>query len=502
MSLDPASLDVVASCKLESRGIHCELTVNSLKTNGQVKSVLDGGALESDERWQLALRISASPHFAKAARLRDFLIFVCRNALTHQIQEIHEQRIGAEVFGRPPDYSPAEDNIVRVEARELRKRLAQYFAEAGTAERYRLAIPKGSYVPLFELQAANAELETDERNPGAESANVQAVNSTLPPLGPNGGRDATADILTGAAAFRRLWRAAAIVIVAGAALVATLHWEQGSARAALPRTVVPPASRALQPPPGLWPALFPSGSHINVVVADSALVLVEDITHKTVSLADYANRSYRRNVKGPDVSMIAGRPYTDLADVMVTSKLLQAIHARFLEPVVRYPRDLTFRDLENDNLIFLGSAYSDPWVDEFDAQADFPVIKDPVTGFLCFANSRPLAGEPGSYCASPVSSGGLETFALVTFMPNLQDTGNVLILEGTTGAGTEAAGDFMTNPHYCSRLRSLLGVGPRAKSLPYFQLLLKTVVIDNTPGELEFVSLRFLGKTAKHSSKK
>jgi hypothetical protein len=55
-----------------------------------------------------------------------------------------------EVFGRPSDYNPSEDNIVRAEARELRKRLDIYFLTEGRGEPVRIRIPKGSYVPCFE----------------------------------------------------------------------------------------------------------------------------------------------------------------------------------------------------------------------------------------------------------------------------------------------------------------------------------------------------------------
>jgi hypothetical protein len=84
------------------------------------------------------------------------------------------------------------------------------------------------------------------------------------------------------------------------------------------------------------------------------------------------------------------------------------------------------------------------------------------------------------------------TYGLVTFSPNLQYAGNILILEGTTGAGTEAAGDFMTDPQYASQLRPLLRLSPKAALLPYFEILLKTTVLDNTPGELQVVAHRTL----------
>jgi hypothetical protein len=121
------------------------------------------------------------------------------------------------------------------------------------------------------------------------------------------------------------------------------------------------------------------------------------------------------------------------------------------------------------------------------------VARNPVTHFLCFVNEVPQAGEPKRYCANAVAPSGYVTYGLVTFLPNLQYAGNVLILEGTTGAGTEAAGDFITDPHFTSHLRAILGLTSRAASLPYFEILLKTTVLDNTPGKLEVVARKTLG---------
>src|SRR5439155_13660372 len=74
--------------------------------------------------------------------------------LDDEVDEIHEQEVGHMVFGRPPDYDTVSDNIVRVHASMLRKRLEQYFAEDGAGETLTLEIPKGNYAPVFHERAA------------------------------------------------------------------------------------------------------------------------------------------------------------------------------------------------------------------------------------------------------------------------------------------------------------------------------------------------------------
>jgi hypothetical protein len=86
----------------------------------------------SGEKWDLVLRIAESHRFAKSARLKDFLLYVCRAALDSHTEEISEQKVGQRVFHRPADYNPNEDNIVRSHARLLRQKLDAYFPRKGS----------------------------------------------------------------------------------------------------------------------------------------------------------------------------------------------------------------------------------------------------------------------------------------------------------------------------------------------------------------------------------
>ena len=107
-------------------------------------------SLDGDERWALVQRVASSRHLAKAPQLREILLYVSHRVLADHAATISEQEIGCKVLGRRPDFSPNEDNIVRVQIRHLRKKLEDYFGMEGAAEPFILTIPKGSYVPHFE----------------------------------------------------------------------------------------------------------------------------------------------------------------------------------------------------------------------------------------------------------------------------------------------------------------------------------------------------------------
>src|ERR1039458_8664612 len=105
--------------------------------------------LRHDDRWALVERVAASQIFQKSPRLREFLLYVCETTLRNHLEDVREQQIGVHVFNRRPDYNMSEDSIVRVQARELRKRLALYFDTEGKDEPLVISIPKGGYIPVF-----------------------------------------------------------------------------------------------------------------------------------------------------------------------------------------------------------------------------------------------------------------------------------------------------------------------------------------------------------------
>jgi hypothetical protein len=110
--------------------------------------------LDPGECWRLIERVAATPSLKRAARLREFLLYVGNQSLKLGRTDIHEQEIGETVFGRPRAYDTGQDNIVRVSATELRKRVDAYFAAEGLSEHVIFEIPRGTYMPAFRLREA------------------------------------------------------------------------------------------------------------------------------------------------------------------------------------------------------------------------------------------------------------------------------------------------------------------------------------------------------------
>src|SRR5580704_9377345 len=114
-----------------------------------------------ETRRLLANRVADSAYLLRSSRLRAMFVYVCGRVLDESAEEIHEQEVGQQVFGRPVDYDTAADNTVRVHASMLRKRVNQYFENEGSGEPLVIEIPRGNYAPVFRERAIKTqELET------------------------------------------------------------------------------------------------------------------------------------------------------------------------------------------------------------------------------------------------------------------------------------------------------------------------------------------------------
>src|SRR5579884_1311038 len=122
---------------------------------------LTGEPGEQDVRQELD-RIIASRVFRGSHRCQAFLQYVVSKTLEGEGQFLKERTLAVHVFGREATDDLSDDSIVRVGAREVRKRLAQYYIDEGANDPVRIELPAGSYIPTFHrhLPVATADAET------------------------------------------------------------------------------------------------------------------------------------------------------------------------------------------------------------------------------------------------------------------------------------------------------------------------------------------------------
>ena len=105
-------------------------------------------ASPEDVRAQM-LRILSSRYFKGSERLAQFLRHVVEETLVGRAGEIKEYVIGVAVYRKRRDFDPRTDATVRVEASRLRRKLSEYYEDAGRDDPIVITVPKGGYVPAF-----------------------------------------------------------------------------------------------------------------------------------------------------------------------------------------------------------------------------------------------------------------------------------------------------------------------------------------------------------------
>ncbi len=130
----------------------------------------------SEEISAALARVAQSEGFRTSPQLVAFLRFVVDSTLAGTSDRIKGYTIAVEALGRPDDFDPQVDPIVRVEAARLRRALERYYTQHGAAEPIVITLPRGSYVPVF-TRSAVQEIELT----GAERLR-QAAREMLAPL--------------------------------------------------------------------------------------------------------------------------------------------------------------------------------------------------------------------------------------------------------------------------------------------------------------------------------
>ena len=412
---------------------------------------------EEDPRWQLALRIAASRSLGRSELLSDFLIYIVDRCIRGRIDEITEQRVGVLVFGRTEGYDPNDDNIVRSYARKLRKRIEVYFATEGCEETLRLEIPRGGYTPIFSDCAPSPQI-----NESAVSEEIALQGSGITEPVAAESVEIVTPVVPGAshrAAERYRIRPGIIftllmglLLGIGLMLLKSSRWME---------------SRQDTLSHLLWSQLFSKDRDTFVVPSDDGLIILQRFTERPVPLTSYVNGNYKAAVKtdnDPNAAALlklGGRRFTSVVDLDFAAHLAQLREVFPERLMIRYARDLRMDDLRTGNAILIGSDEANPWLELFRPQLHFRFRFDPDPDKPSgFENLYPRPGEAALYTTKGQEE---QTYGIIAYLPNLTNSGHVLIVAGLNTAGTQAAAAFLLDSS------SMMPILQRARS-PYGDL--------------------------------
>lgn len=421
------------------------------------------------DRNAVALRIAESETFRRSNRLRGMLLYLCNRAFSGHPEELTEQQIGVAVFGRPVAYDSANDNVVRVAARQLRIKLQEYYSTEGRSDEEMLVIPRGTYVPEVVARGQGAAL----KDHGAKTDETLAGRTPPPPR-------------------RDPWRwIAATASLAALAAIGAAIWSYRERRDLKLEQQPVRANENLVKALTLIP-----GQRTLAIVGDPNLAAFRKRTGTEVNLESYLEGRTPGSAGGKDLregekhewSRLRSMPQVDTAAVAALARIFQANPADSALIAVQHASEVRGPDFRAANVILIGDPIANPWMDLVLPALNFQIFYDSVKKVVAIRNREPKAEEPAQFSGAESAGRGLG-FAHVAARPNVSRGGMVLLLAGTTAGAVMAAVDFACNREAVPRLNSLLGID-NFQQTEGFELVLRVDSLAGISREVQIVAHR------------
>lgn len=393
--------------------------------------------------------ILASPAFHGSKRCQQFLEYVCEKSLAGEAGALKERTVAIDVFGRQPQSELGEDTIVRVGAREVRKRLAQFYVSPeGVASRLRIDLPAGSYAPEFHYAVALVE---------KEPVPAPAPVVVAPP------------------------RRRRTIVVAGAAVLL----------AVIGLSVVLMTGLGRKPDVLMkfWKPVFESNEPLLVGVAHPmvyhpsmrALKLNESRLPPPPFPQQRALQLSPKELDGSDLIPIVDQ-YVGFGDMVAANQVTAMLARRSKTVRVRFADSIAFPDLRQVPVLLIG-AITNKWTMTFQQNWRFQFVYQPGDkSLLVDKDDKPAPGGKQRQWSVPVTDDGsaADDYVLICRLKNASTGGFVVVVAGVKQFGTEAAGRLVTDPDQLALLVHDLPAGWENKNL---QVVLHVRVIGNTPAQ-------------------
>jgi len=393
---------------------------------------------------ELAL-ILDSPQFRGSRRCQDFLNFVVAQTLEGHSDTLKERGIAIEVFGRKADADLEEDSIVRVGAREVRKRLAQYYLAAAGSEQVRIELPPGNYIPVFHL-----------------TPHVEPVEPAFTPV-----HETPA---TPAAHRSRRKLLIGAVGIAAVALVAVLL-----------------LLRSPKEFDTFWEPVFHAQSRVMILLAhptvfhptDHARAIEKELHPQMPNPWEQPLEVPPERLTGSDFVAVKDT-YVGLGDGLALFRLGALFERHAQNARVRLASKVEFPDLRDSATILIG-AYTNRWSMSVSKDLPFRFANCSMTPCILAPDGK-QNWKIGDFHETGRSN---DDYILISRLPR-SSTGNfAVICAGLTQSGTDEAGRILCDTETLTPILKHLPRGWNSKNL---QLLLHSKVIGETTAPPQLVA--------------
>lgn len=385
-------------------------------------------------------KILESRAFRNTEVLKRLLDYLGR----HEAGELKEYTVGVEAFGKPSDYDPQMDSSVRVQAGKLRQKLDEYYRTEGLEDGLVIELPKGHF--KLEFRPRPAEIRAPQ--PAA-----------------------------------RRWT----IWAGGALLIAVL-----ALGVYLQVRVRPPSVQRNSEIEALWKPFLVSQRPIMVAIGTPLFTKVGNSFFRDPGLNTWEAAAQSERVRAIEHALgdSPASPvftYTGVGEASGAFALERLLLPRGKDLALQVSNLLTWDDISRYNMIFLGPP-------KYNLQTlDLPVQQDFEIGHARVQNLRPMSGEPNSYEEkwAPDRSRLEEGHALISRLPGLHRTGEMLILAGSSTECTRAAVEYVTRPEYVTPF--VRWMREKRGGIPaWFQVVVRARFKSQTPIAIEQVAFHEL----------
>jgi hypothetical protein len=406
---------------------------------------------DKEQQLRQVEKVAASAVLHGSESLCKLLRYLAHHAIEHPGTPVKEYQIATEEFGRPPDFDPAVDSMVRVQAGRLRSKLLEYYAGEGAEDHVRIELPKGTYTLAFHKKDAGPK---SDRQYHTAPEQFHPVSEQAP----------------------RAWLLSVVVLsllLAGSLLALFLT------RKTTPTAFAGDAKPSPAAFQTFWRPFLTGPEEPWVVFSNAAFV----------GRPETGMRYYNSNY---DQKNAIWDHYTGVGEVIAVHSLDQVFGLLHRNLRVKRGSLFSLDDAQNTDLIFVGSPSENLNLLEIPGTREFVFQRmpdGPRKGDLAVFNVHPQPGEQKSYLASPSNSLLTEDYALVAFIPGLNPSRSVMIIAGTTTFGTQGAVEYACREKSVQELLLRLSVSDTGELKP-FEALLHVKIAKGVPVETDLVSLR------------
>ncbi len=403
-------------------------------------------------------KILASSFFCHAARSSQFLTYIVQHQLNGRSDLLKERTIGSEVYLRPAGYATGDDPVVRVQAGEVRRRLEQYYQTAPEESAVRIELPVGTYTPVFHV--ASTEVSVDS------------------PVHPTAMEEPKSE--NGRSRFRR-WVIVSVcaALALGAVIAAMTFFRAERQKTALEQ---------------FWEPVFATQQ-------PALICLAKGVTYRPrlemyQKFAQDHPGTYRSEVERSNeplpldakekLSWSELELYSDYGvatgDVSAAVKF-SALFGKIGKPnQVRIGTNYSFQDLRNSPAVVVG-AFNNKWTMQLTSNLHFIFTEE--NKVLMIREQIP-GGRTWTTATRPEIPD--EDYAIVGRLLDSKTGQFTIIAAGITGSGTQAAGEFASNPEYLAEGLKNAPTGWQTKNSEF---VLQTTVTDSVPGPPRVVAAYF-----------